>query len=300
MFMYWSTRSVTYCSCTAQNDKQSGAGIDCLLLDNLGQVPHVDLNDCYFQQGQTAVALQGQSEVRAVNCAFGPHDHCFTCANKPGQDRQGDEQGDTRSLHRVRRSGPGVSARRQSRLRLAINFSRSSRAPIPAAALDNRLILQTQASANPIVKYKGARDRHDLNGLWSWPGKTAITDIHGVPGCEDKDSLVLPATPSPWADPEPLQRLNLPMQAFQVVDNWPTSAIDGGVAAGPVKITYCSVFCSLISWAEFATIACLDLKRCPRSAAILVRPRSPRGRTPTPLPNLAPAGRILLPQRHQN
>ncbi len=188
-----------------------------LLLENLGQVPHVDLVECYFQQGQTAVALQGAGDVRAENCAFGPHDVLFHL-----RDNKNGKATSTLTLDHCSAfvvQGPAFRLDGTHSCLLRVGSCIFSCPDSSTAA--NNFILQTTAPG-PLVKYQGTARNvyHGLNKLWSWPGGPIMKDpdeFHSVPGCKDSDSVRL--TVSPWADADPLKHLNEPRRAFQVVGN---------------------------------------------------------------------------------
>ena len=201
------------------------AAIASVTLENLSQLPHVVLKNCYFQQGQIAVALQGQGDVQARDCAFGPHDTLFHL-RESNRDKAAKTTSklvlDHCSAFLVQ--GPAFRLDGNHGCTLTVGSSIFSCPDPSSGAIDKRLILQTYAQA-PIVKYQGTRNvYHGLNGLWSWPdgktGKIIKTDpeeFRGLPGCNDKDSVVLRTFP--WAEAEPLNYLDDPKRAFQVDGN---------------------------------------------------------------------------------
>jgi hypothetical protein len=187
--------------------------------------PRVVLRECYFRQGQDAVALTGPADIEPSNCAFGPHAALFHLRG-PGRPSS-DALLDLKNCSALVVRGPAFRLDKGATCRLAVQNSLFSR-PGGAEGGDARanLIWQT-GETKPGVRYQGRHNVfHNLNAFWlretvtDWGWEDFKNAIKGARGT-DEGSAVLDATVSPWLVENPLQQLDEPKVAFQVKPDLP-------------------------------------------------------------------------------
>jgi hypothetical protein len=194
--------------------------------------PRVIFSECYFQEGQDAVLVDGPADVQPMNCAFGKHCALFHLR------AEGDSAPARIQLQRCSAfvvNGPAFRLDGSARCRLSISKSIFS-CPDDTGTVrphdETHLIRQTKATT-PAVQYEGdANCFHNLNALWALPngngkGDRIITEwpaflaeVERAKGRGDTLSTVLDARQNPWREDEPLLAKN-PREAFQVNPNLP-------------------------------------------------------------------------------
>jgi serine/threonine protein kinase len=186
-------------------------------------MPHVAFNECYFQEGQDAVAVHGAAEIRPTNCAFGKHSALFHL--RATRKALADLRLTRCSAFVVR--GPAFRLDGEATCHLSVKdsiFSCPDDAGTTSLHDQPHLIRQTGA-AIPAVRYEGERNcYHNLNALWvlpqtegpdriivDWP--VFLAQVRQAGG-RDLGSSVLLARDNPWSQPDPLR--SDPAEAFQV------------------------------------------------------------------------------------
>jgi len=196
--------------------------------DAEGSLPHAVFSECYFQEGQDAIAVDGPADIRATDCAFGKHSALF---HLRAADKEAPAELRLNRCSAFVVRGPAFRLDGEARCRLHLKQSIfSCPDDVGTTGLHDQphLIRQTGA-ATPAVRYEGERNcYHNLNALWVLPRTDAqggLTDhiIVDWPtfldqveraGGGDLLSTVLDAKVNPWKNPDPL-RAEGP-QAFQV------------------------------------------------------------------------------------
>src|SRR5208283_3071918 len=131
----------------------------------------------------------GPGEVRAENCAFGPHDALFHL--REGRDKTGKLPSKLTFEHCSAFVVPGPAFRLDGNPPCTVKAGSCIFACPDPGAIDNKLILQTTAPG-PLVKYQGtARNVYfGLNGLWQMGKTIAATrpdEFLAMPGCDDSE-----------------------------------------------------------------------------------------------------------------
>lgn len=186
------------------------------------EMPDVAFEECYFEQGQAAVAVHGPAKVQATSCAFGPHGSLFHLQ---------EESKDFATDLKLRRcsafvvQGPAFRLDGHHTCSLQVHNSIFSCPENGSEGDEIQLIRQTD-SKDPLVRYLGLRNiYHGLSAFWVLPGvdgfekiKANLDDFKELVAAnrgKDEDSIVM--TTSPWKAAEPLALLTRnPQQAFQV------------------------------------------------------------------------------------
>jgi serine/threonine protein kinase len=193
------------------------------------RVPYVSLSECYFQEGQDAVVVEGLGDVRASNCGFGKHGALFHL-RPSGMSGPAELQLAHCSAFVVR--GPAFRLDGEATCHLAIKDSIFS-CPDESGTLglhDQPHLFRQTSTAVPAVRYIGERNCfHNLNALWVLPTADAFDAVADdiivdwqtflakveQAGGRDRFSTVLDAKVNPWNKPNPL-REEEPALAFQV------------------------------------------------------------------------------------
>jgi len=197
--------------------------------DAESSAPHVVLTECYFQEGQDAIALDGPADIRPTNCAFGRHGALFHLR------AAGKEAHSELRLHRCSAfvvRGPAFRFDGEATCHLNIRESIFS-CPDDTGTIslhDQPHLLRQTTAVTPAVRYEGEGNLyHNLNALWvlpradapdgladriivDWP--TFLAQVARAGG-GDVSSKVLDAKINPWNQLEPL-RVEDPTLAFQV------------------------------------------------------------------------------------
>jgi hypothetical protein len=181
--------------------------------------PGLTLTRCFFEKGLSAITLTGPADVRATDCAFGPHAVLFHLRGNTGpQD----------TLVRLDRCSAlvvdGPVFRLDRRAGAAFRVERSLFSLPAGSPADNPwrdLVLQTDSKDFTKVLYRGASNcYHNLNFFWVGyeddqqpkmiPAESLWADFRQElerQGGKEDGSTVLPAAASPWAAKDPLAQV---------------------------------------------------------------------------------------------
>jgi serine/threonine protein kinase len=130
--------------------------------------PRVEFHECLFEQGQTAVALNGTADIASTNCAFGPHAALFHLF---GENKGFDSQLSLSQCSALVAHGPVLRLDDQARCEFIANkslFSRPLPPPGEGRVGDGNTNLIHQADQDgPLVQFSGSKNCYnDLNALW--------------------------------------------------------------------------------------------------------------------------------------
>jgi hypothetical protein len=171
--------------------------------------PEVECRECYFESGQSAVAVAGAATVRCSDCAFGPHAALFHF-------REGSSQPNT--LVHLSTCSVLVDAGPVFRLDRAgatfvVQHSIFSHLGVKRTADD--LLLQTDSTTGERIRYSGQRNcYHNLNAFWKrYRGETDVStytlaafrsELARTPTrSRDEGSTELDGKSNPWESGNP-------------------------------------------------------------------------------------------------
>jgi hypothetical protein len=179
--------------------------------------PRVILRECFFGQGQTAVAIRGTAEVRAESCAFGPHGALF---HMRGRSKASQATVSLKDCSAFVVNGPAFRLDDEGQYTISAQdciFSCPSNAPRGGDRDEPHLLRLTSKGAQ--VQYSDAHTcYHGLYALWATSTGDPIVDwgafrdrVKSMAGAESW--LASGDRASPWNLAEPLGALK-PDNAF--------------------------------------------------------------------------------------
>jgi serine/threonine protein kinase len=131
---------------------------------DLGLRPSVQLDKCYFQAGQDAIAVNGSARVVANNCAFGAHGALF---HLRGKAKKPESEVVLQRCDYFLENGPAFRLDGQARCSLTVSYSIFSYLDTPYLGDEPALILQSDDVVSPHAQYFGRHNiYHNLNSFW--------------------------------------------------------------------------------------------------------------------------------------
>ena len=181
--------------------------------------PQVTLSECFWEQGQVAVAIEGPVSVEASNCAFGVHNAEFLMRGNCPKNKATNLPVSDLTLNQCSAflvNGPAFRIDDEYFCTLNVTNCIFSN---PTGPHEGQVIQQKKHNSL-LVRYLGKGNvYHNLSDLLTYP--TRAVDLRDLSSLasengSDKDSLVL--TKPLWADAEPLKKLQQgdPGRAFQI------------------------------------------------------------------------------------
>ncbi len=205
--------------------------------------PKVALHDCFFINGQSAVALNGNGDVLPTRCRFGPHGALF---HMRGDSKASASRLTLRKCSAFVVFGPAFRLDQHARCEISAEqsiFSCPER--VPDTQRDPPDLIRQTDAPGPAVRFAGKHNcYHSLTALWVRPGEKIPASRSGLEefvaqvvqagGSGDEASFVPRRSETPWAAADPLTALrersgkafepSAQLAALRIADN-PTRAI---------------------------------------------------------------------------
>jgi hypothetical protein len=131
-----------------------------------GEKLRVWFKKCYFKTGQDAIAVEGAADIVAEDCGFGPHNALF---HLRGKNNKPESKIHLRDCSAFVVNGPAFRLDEQAFCELWLDYSIFSCPESSIFGDEQALILQTDDSVSPHVRYVGKRNcYHKFNLVWGW------------------------------------------------------------------------------------------------------------------------------------
>jgi serine/threonine protein kinase len=173
--------------------------------------PRVSFDECYFVEGQTAVAVGSGADIFVNNCAFGPHGALFQVG---GKSKNSEAALSLTNCSAFIVNGPAFRLDEEGACSLKVQnciFSCPDTAPRPVVQLDFPELIHVTTKGKR-VSYADARTcYHGLTSFWTGADDLAAVTwdgfrerAHSFPSGTDSSFWLNAGNRSPWLLPEPL------------------------------------------------------------------------------------------------
>jgi hypothetical protein len=170
--------------------------------------PQVEFAECFFRQGQTAIAVDGSAKVSAINCAFKPHGAFFHVRGN------GAPEFNLARCSGFVLNGPAFRIDDEPTCALTIRSSIFSRPETLVSDRDVQSLVHFTVATQPQLKYEGSHNCYDNLILWSWKSPTGADrivnsldefqrEVASRGGSEPNSVLLTDPTKSIWENAHP-------------------------------------------------------------------------------------------------